>query len=308
MILNSRSIYLPLIGISAYGRVWFVSNHRIHWNSTYLMIEVYIKNIAAVNASIDRSNIKGINTYKLCQDEETDLVCLKDFLQDFYLVTKELSGSSYASAGLYVVFLARLHDKVFQTSQSTRNVTLKHICQLMLSKFQEYEHLLYDFLSYGCAVLDPRIKISNLPTRISTPQFSFALESILDSDYGSAVVESLAAATTPTSSIFHGLAVKRRRQSLTAKEELDLYLLEPLCDLSLDPLKWWAANKSRFPLLSSAARDFLSTQATSVAVERLFSCTGLTTTELRSCLNAESLEALVCLEKWRIEGFVQKID
>ena len=79
--------------------------------------------------------------------------------------------------------------------------------------------------------------------------------------------------------------------------EIDAYRGEariPMC-LKSDPLDWWKANSSRFPLLAKAARRYLSAPATSVESERVFSTCGNVYDDRRTCLTAGHLENLVLL-------------
>jgi hypothetical protein len=66
-------------------------------------------------------------------------------------------------------------------------------------------------------------------------------------------------------------------------------------DLSVDVLKWWSANEARFPLLSSAARRYLSPPASSVDSERVFSACGNVFSDKRTRLSPTNLERLVFL-------------
>ncbi|KIK92854.1 hypothetical protein PAXRUDRAFT_146430 [Paxillus rubicundulus Ve08.2h10] len=53
-----------------------------------------------------------------------------------------------------------------------------------------------------------------------------------------------------------------------------------------------------YPHLSQMALDYLSIPATSIDVERLFSCGHLILSHIRSCLSAQSTCALLCLGSW----------
>ncbi|RAL37449.1 hypothetical protein DM860_000143 [Cuscuta australis] len=57
-------------------------------------------------------------------------------------------------------------------------------------------------------------------------------------------------------------------------------------------------NEHMFPCLGMLARQVLSVPVSTVAVEREFSAGGNILTDYRSCLNAESLETLVCNQDW----------
>ncbi|ELU09415.1 hypothetical protein CAPTEDRAFT_70034, partial [Capitella teleta] len=65
---------------------------------------------------------------------------------------------------------------------------------------------------------------------------------------------------------------------------------------STDPLKWWPVNRHQFPVLSKAARKYLSAPPTSVDSERVFSVSGKVADEKRSSVLPENFEALVFLK------------
>ncbi|RAL53628.1 hypothetical protein DM860_012243 [Cuscuta australis] len=69
-------------------------------------------------------------------------------------------------------------------------------------------------------------------------------------------------------------------------------------DVDFDVLGWWKRNEHMFPCLGMLARQVLSVPVSTVAVEREFSVGGNILTDYRSCLNAESLETLVCNQDW----------
>ncbi|RAL48758.1 hypothetical protein DM860_001078 [Cuscuta australis] len=113
-------------------------------------------------------------------------------------------------------------------------------------------------------------------------------------------------------SIVGGLLAKKgkRAQSSTSSSgttvsshnELAMYQGVP-CDyddddVDFDVLGWWKRNEHMFPCLGMLARQVLSVPVSTVAVEREFSAGGNILTDYRSCLNAESLETLVCNQDW----------
>ncbi|RAL49314.1 hypothetical protein DM860_012747 [Cuscuta australis] len=69
-------------------------------------------------------------------------------------------------------------------------------------------------------------------------------------------------------------------------------------DVDFDVLGWWKRNEHMFRCLGMLARQVLSVPVSTVAVEREFSADGNILTDYRSCLNAESLETLVCNQDW----------
>ncbi|RDB24033.1 hypothetical protein Hypma_008879 [Hypsizygus marmoreus] len=77
-------------------------------------------------------------------------------------------------------------------------------------------------------------------------------------------------------------------------DELQLYLStepEPVADA----LSWWYEKCKTYPRLYRMALNYLSIPATSVDVERLFSCGRLLLSHIQSQLSTTSTWALLCL-------------
>lgn len=54
-------------------------------------------------------------------------------------------------------------------------------------------------------------------------------------------------------------------------QQLENYIVEPVCKRSTDPLSWWNSNCHRFPTLARLARQYLVIPATAVKPEHAFS-------------------------------------
>ncbi|KAJ4790660.1 Zinc finger BED domain-containing protein DAYSLEEPER [Rhynchospora pubera] len=83
--------------------------------------------------------------------------------------------------------------------------------------------------------------------------------------------------------------------------ELEKYLQEKPIDTdeeNFDILQYWKQNCGLYPTLAKMARDFLSVQASSVASEFAFSTAGRLTDHLRTSMNNETIECLVCSKDW----------
>jgi hypothetical protein len=84
------------------------------------------------------------------------------------------------------------------------------------------------------------------------------------------------------------------------RTELDRYLAEE-CEedyRKFDILAWWKGQSSRFPILSSMARDVLAIPISTVASESAFSTGGRILDDFRSSLTPFMIEALVCSQDW----------
>ncbi|KAH7703419.1 zinc finger BED domain-containing protein 1-like protein [Aphelenchoides avenae] len=79
--------------------------------------------------------------------------------------------------------------------------------------------------------------------------------------------------------------------------EFGVYIREDTVEWEADPLVWWRENSSRFPILSPAAMRFLSTPATSVHSEQIFSAAKLVYNPLRTRLDPKRAEMLIFLHR-----------
>ena len=89
-----------------------------------------------------------------------------------------------------------------------------------------------------------------------------------------------------------------------SRTELDRYLAEE-CEedcKKFDILTWWKGQSTRFPILSSLARDVLAIPISPVASESAFSTGGRILDDFRSSLTPFMVEALVCTQDWLRRG------
>lgn len=105
---------------------------------------------------------------------------------------------------------------------------------------------------------------------------------------------------------------KKRRMSLllgssdseTDEEEdsiancVDRYKSEAKIDMEECPLQWWSKRERAHARLAHIARNYLSTPATTVPCERLFSLSGHIVQKKRAALSSENVNRLVCLSDW----------
>ena len=72
--------------------------------------------------------------------------------------------------------------------------------------------------------------------------------------------------------------------------------MEPALAINENPLKWWARNAHKYPLIANVARNVLAVPASSGPSERVFSQSGLVMTQRRNRLKPERLETLMFLK------------
>ncbi|KAJ4796690.1 Zinc finger BED domain-containing protein RICESLEEPER 2 [Rhynchospora pubera] len=96
--------------------------------------------------------------------------------------------------------------------------------------------------------------------------------------------------------------MKNKKRVDPKKSELEEYLADGLdensLDVAFDILSWWKLKAAKYPILSRLARDILAVPISTVASESTFSNSGRTLSPIRSSLNDESIEALICAQDW----------
>ena len=98
------------------------------------------------------------------------------------------------------------------------------------------------------------------------------------------------------------MLLKGKQAAEPVKSDLEQYLEDPLDttdpDAPFDILAWWKVNSPKYPLLAKLTRDILAVPVSTVASEATFSTSGRTLSPIRSSLNDESIEALICAQDW----------
>ena len=81
------------------------------------------------------------------------------------------------------------------------------------------------------------------------------------------------------------------------ENEVDEYLKLKQAKNTINPLSWWQNNETKFPILSTLAKEVFGISTTSVSSERLFSDVGNVITNKRSNLKSEKVEKLIFLKR-----------
>ncbi|CAH2087433.1 unnamed protein product [Euphydryas editha] len=86
----------------------------------------------------------------------------------------------------------------------------------------------------------------------------------------------------------------------TFKENLSMFLEEPLLDSSADVLKFWEQKKGKYPTLYEVAKIVLATPVTQVSVERLFSSMKFIMSDLRLNLKDDIIEDILFIRSYHL--------
>lgn len=85
--------------------------------------------------------------------------------------------------------------------------------------------------------------------------------------------------------------------AMLCNAELNRYKLVPQISPTRDPLKWWADNALKFPVLATIALRYLAIPATSAASERLWSVASQIITKSRTQLDGHIVSDLMFLKE-----------
>ncbi|XP_078517231.1 E3 SUMO-protein ligase ZBED1-like [Lissotriton helveticus] len=80
-------------------------------------------------------------------------------------------------------------------------------------------------------------------------------------------------------------------------QQLENYIVEPLCKRSASPLDWWRSNEHRFPVVAKLARQYFAIPATAVVPVRAFAPTESSLEHRRAVLSQEHLDQILFLHQ-----------
>ncbi|KAL1006608.1 hypothetical protein UPYG_G00074390 [Umbra pygmaea] len=84
----------------------------------------------------------------------------------------------------------------------------------------------------------------------------------------------------------------------STEQRVECYKAEPKMDMEGCPLQWWSKREGAYARLARIARKYLSTPATTVPCERLFSLSGHIVQKKRAALSPDNVNRLVCVSNW----------
>ena len=216
--------------------------------------------------------------------------------------TEALSSEAYPSASCILPMLHYLRTVVLVEGENDSPIVTQFkakVLQGINKRFLPFEHPDFPNSTLGlCTFLDPRHK---------------RLLGLNDEQKGAVhrrVIELISDDAEPTADIKREGPVQKKRKAaftcldgdiaflskdeVSAEQELDLYLTEPVF---MGPFDWWKHYSQRFPRLSKLAKNLLCIMGTSIPSERAFLIAGLTLTNKRNQMSEELLDEVVFLNK-----------
>ncbi|KAJ4733644.1 Zinc finger BED domain-containing protein DAYSLEEPER [Rhynchospora pubera] len=293
------------------------------WNSTYLMLELALQLKEAINRYALYDNNFGSCPNDVDWEHVEAVAC---HLKVFYDVTNKLSGTKYPTLNIFFPEYCEVYLTLIKMSKSDYPFVV-NMSKEMYKKWDKYWKIGNVLLAVAC-VLDPRCKLAVVEYyfKMMLPEecnrFMENLKACLhqlfkeysDAHFKGNQNQATNSSTEMRSNISSSSSVisdtraglqnflSDKRTTDPTKSELEEYLSDALDGTSLDAefdiLAWWKLKSPKYPILAKLTRDILAVPISTVASESTFSTAGRTLSPIRSSLNDESLEALICAQDW----------
>ncbi|GAB5360077.1 hypothetical protein AAMO2058_000596400 [Amorphochlora amoebiformis] len=295
---------------------------KTRWSSTFVMIGralVLREHIEAAKSKATRAQRK-----KFLLDDDWDL--LEEFhaaLKPFAMATKVLSGQSYVTSSKVLETWRRLMKTLNLAKDKNKFKVSDKAIDVFISALERYWDKYMQNMVYLCAAaFDPRHKKLKLLrskkmrdsvwTRVSQEGCTIAkrmddarkkqaqpddlsdeskqLAPLSESDSDETECADANGQPSPAKP-------SKSSEDFRVTAEIAKYRAMPIPskERSCDPLIWWKKHKKLFPILSSVARGYLGTAASSVASERLFSLCGNMSSGKRSRIDSSLMSAILYL-------------
>ncbi|XP_049373623.1 zinc finger BED domain-containing protein RICESLEEPER 2-like [Solanum verrucosum] len=245
----------------------------------------------------------------LLSDDWDNVRKIANFLQFFYDLTREISGSHYVTTNSHFLKICEVscYLKQLISSENDNDDLLGKIASNMREKFDKYwatPKKMNKMIFISC-VLDPRHKFVYVGFAL---QMMFGKEGpILEKgirDYTDLLFGEYVKSFSKDKDSQHFSSLSsssfENSSSLLSSSELQKYLAEEneVESKNFNILSWWKINSPRFPVLAEIARDVLAIPISSVASECAFSTGGRILDSFRSSLTPKLVQTLVCLQDW----------
>ncbi|XP_026050112.1 zinc finger BED domain-containing protein 1-like [Astatotilapia calliptera] len=269
------------------------------WNSTLEMIKRIQRNKFGLTTILTQQNSK----VTMLTDQELDrLQKLEELLEPCRYVTELLGGERYVSCSMVLPALCHLF-RIMEPSDDDPVYVLrfKKIFTTDLAQRRDSSNLTW--LKIATA-LDPRFKDLKCLSKDERREVWASVHDLLMSETD---------AHQPSAQTTEEPSPKKSKMSIcllgspdsdTEEEEdaidccLNLYKAEPKIDIGECPLQWWLKREGAHARLAPIARKYLSTPATTVPCERLFSLSGHIIQKKRASLSSDNVNRIVCLSNW----------
>ncbi|XP_003442878.1 zinc finger BED domain-containing protein 1 [Oreochromis niloticus] len=269
------------------------------WNSTLEMIKRIQRNKSVLTTILAQQN----SMVTMVTDQEFDMLQkLEELLEPCRYVTELLGGKQYVSCSVVLPALCYLF-RVMELSDDDPVYVLRFKKVFTTDLGQRRDSTNLTWLKIATA-LDPRFKDLKC---LSKDERREVWASVHD------LVMAETHAHQPSAQTTEEPSPKKRKISIcllgtsdsdSEEEEdsvdrcLDRYKAEPKIDIEECPLQWWLKREGAHARLAPIACKYLSTPATTVPCERLFSLSGHIIQKRSASLSSDDVNKIVCLSNW----------
>ncbi|XP_051909222.1 E3 SUMO-protein ligase ZBED1-like [Hippocampus zosterae] len=262
----------------------------MRWNSTLDMISCLLKSQEAFASLHNQEH----NQDTLTLTEVLQLQNLTTVLEPCRFVTELLGGETYVPCSVVLPALCHLRHTM-EVSGSDSNDAVKFKTVFKKEFTQCAATLNHEWLKVA-TVLDPRFKDLKCLAREEREEVWSRLEALLQEQCKRTIMKEPAKKKRLLLCSFDSDSDSDEEERW--RRALNLYRVESTISETDCPFQWWSSRVGTHSQLSVLARKYLSSPATSVPCERLFSLAGHIVTKKRAALSSENVNRLVCLSNW----------
>jgi hypothetical protein len=254
------------------------------WNSFLRMLKCGLAAKTQIAKWIESQSVLPVFT----AEDWHHVAQVANILEKFEEFTLTVS-SDMSQMSLSIPIYYELHDMLHDASDMTGDFKeLDEDIARAISKGLEKYKKYYTFMDeqdiyYVALVLDPRFKTLLIEQELETDtvqNITNAIKDVLDKQYPAHInrYESIIHVSEEQRSHSIGKRLLQKLQpQRIGRSDIERYFDEEVVTVSDSVmgdakwlLNWWRINKAQYPRMAAAARDYLSIQASEVAVERLF--------------------------------------
>lgn len=270
------------------------------WNSTYYMIERFIK----LSAYVSQVLLNYPDSPPMITSREKDeLMEICTFLRPLEAMTVQISGERHGTLSQIIPLVHCGHEQIskIHPCQPAAQKLKQEILKQFDKRFATIEQ---SFLLAASTILDPRFKRVNFkdPLALSSVLRYIRAEITEKDDKMETASESSVESEhdfdfwAPHKTLAH--KKKRACDDVQPQDELTFYLNSQVLPLKSNVVDAWDDMKTVYPKLYEVSQNYCHLIGTSVPAERLFSKAGSTATLKRNRLTTKRLSKLLFLQTW----------
>ena len=280
------------------NRLGIVNKNNTRWNSQLKMVRRLLE--------LDIEDVIDKNELKLSVHDKAILKSFVLIFEHFEIATDLLQGEHYASISMaipsYLGILQHLNRM-----KTIGRYNLLVVDSLLESLERRLGGILDEPVYCISTVLDPSFKLrwcsedrkDDVKKMVKDEMIKYSNELLIQTlDQPTEPSQNICQPPSKKKKLFGFMDDMETEESRSTREsgEFEDYLNDTNFEKNENPLKFWKANASKYPLLAKIARVYLGVPATSAPIERVFSHGGNIMRPDRSRLLPKNFEHLIFLK------------